>query len=213
VRVIAGTKRDLRQLVRQGAFREDLYYRLNVLALELPPLRQRREDIPVLAEHFFNRFFGRLGLATPPMSDGVQRALMQYDWPGNVRELENACERAAESCRCGRVGIGCLAASVLFHEPPAAPPAAATGLIVGYESSVPGPHSPPAELTSRAATPPQSDAGSFVLDDHLRKVEAALIEWALAESRGNKSRAAQLLGVKRSTLGDRIGKTRKNDVG
>src|SRR5690349_7985880 len=114
VRVVAGTKRDLQQMVAEGTFREDLYYRLNVLSLSLPPLRERREDLPVLAEYFLARFFKRRGLEPPPISEGVMLALHAYDWPGNVRELENTCERIAESCSCGHVRVGCLGASILF---------------------------------------------------------------------------------------------------
>src|SRR5215831_8257265 len=105
VRVIAGTKRDLRQLVTEGKFREDLFYRLNVLPLTLPPLRERPEDIPVLMEHFLQRYFRRRGEDVPPVSDAVREALTRYPWPGNVRELENACERSAQTCTCGSVRV------------------------------------------------------------------------------------------------------------
>ena len=199
VRVVAGTKRDLRQMVHEGTFREDLYYRLNVLSIDLPPLRERREDVLALAEHFFARFFARAGKPAAPMSDGVRRAFLAYDWPGNVRELENACERAAESCTCGRVGTGCLAASVLFQ--------ADADVEAGHATpAVPSAPGLPAGTASGRVTPPVSprpEAG-FALDEHLRRIEAELIRWALGQSHGNKSRAAALLGVKRSTLGDRI---------
>src|SRR2546428_6842705 len=87
VRVIAGTKRDLKQLVAEGKFREDLYYRLNVLPVALPPLRDRREDIPMLVAHFLERDFRRRGEVAPVISDAVTQAFMRYSWPGNVREL------------------------------------------------------------------------------------------------------------------------------
>jgi DNA-binding NtrC family response regulator len=198
VRVLAGSKRDLKQMVAEGQFREDLDYRLNVIAVNLPPLRERLEDLPLLAQHFLDRYFARRGTATPPISDAVMQAFLAYDWPGNVRELENACERMAESSRCGRVGIGCVAASVLFHRP------------VDLDESVESPvGTTAAEPPPGAAIPGLPDAapwaaGAFSLDDHLRQAEARLITSALAESHGNKSRAARLLGVKRSTLGDRI---------
>src|SRR2546428_995558 len=115
VRVIAGTKRDLKQLVAEGKFREDLYYRLNVLPVTLPPLRERPEDIPVLMEHFLQRFFRRRGEDAPVISDAVTQAFMRYSWPGNVRELENACERIAQTCSCGAVHIGCVSAAILFR--------------------------------------------------------------------------------------------------
>src|ERR671938_208520 len=115
VRIIAGSKRDLKQMVVDGKFREDLYYRLNVLPVALPPLRERREDIPVLMEHFLERYFRRAGEDVPQISDAVRQAFMRYSWPGNVRELENACERIAQTCTCGTVRIGCMSAQILFR--------------------------------------------------------------------------------------------------
>jgi transcriptional regulator with PAS, ATPase and Fis domain len=93
-RVVAATNRDLEPMIRQGAFREDLFYRLNVIPIVLPPLRERREDIPLLAEHFLARFAGRQGRALR-LSAGAMERLLRYPWPGNVRELENAMERTA----------------------------------------------------------------------------------------------------------------------
>jgi len=180
VRVIAGSKRDLKLMVAEGKFREDLYYRLNVLPVALPPLRERREDIPVLMDHFLQRYFRRRGEDQPQISDAVKQAFMRYNWPGNVRELENACERVAQTCTCGTVRVGCMSATILFRagsQPPGPPPPA-------------------------AAEPQQAAAVS--LDDRLRELESNLIAWALRVSNGNKSRAAELLKIKRSTLGDRI---------
>jgi two-component system response regulator AtoC len=180
VRVIAGSKRDVKQLVAEGKFREDLFYRLNVLPLILPPLRERREDIPVLMEHFLTRYFKRRNEEAPAISDAVKQAFLRYSWPGNVRELENACERIAQTCSCGTIRVGCMSASILFRA-----------------GSQPADVVTPA-LPAPAATTPIS------LDDRLREVEANLIGWALKVSGGNKSRAAELLQIKRSTLGDRI---------
>ena len=190
VRVVAGTKCDLLELVRAGRFREDLYYRLHVLTVDLPPLRDRRDDLPVLIDHFMRRFFQRRGMEVPPISSVVMQALLAYDWPGNVRELENMCERIAESCTCGHVRLGCLGASVLFP-PDLDVEAPAGGTTIGggratFDS---------ARTTTDSALP---------LDEHLRQVEAQRIAEALAATGGNKSRAAELLGIKRSTLGDRI---------
>jgi DNA-binding NtrC family response regulator len=180
VRVIAGSKRDLKQLVGEGKFREDLFYRLNVLPLTLPPLRERREDVPVLMEHFLARYFKRRNEDMPVISDAVKQAFMRYSWPGNVRELENACERIAQTCSCGTVRIGCVAASILFR--------------AGAQ---------PADVVTPPLPDPETPS-PISLDDRLRDVEANLIRWALAVSGGNKSRAAALLQIKRSTLGDRI---------
>jgi transcriptional regulator with GAF, ATPase, and Fis domain len=178
VRIITGTKRDLRQLVAEGKFREDLYYRLNVLPIVLPPLRERREDIPVLMEHFFKRFARDKGIDIPEMSPVVAHAFSRYRWPGNVRELENACERIVQTCTCGAVRVGCISASVLF------------GASEGGQALPEG----------AAAAPPKS----ISLDDRLKEVESNLIGWALKVADGNKSKAAELLNIKRSTLGDRI---------
>ena len=181
VRIIAGTKRDLKQMVADGKFREDLYYRLNVLPVALPPLRERREDIPVLMEHFLERYFRRNGDDQPQISDAVRQAFMRYGWPGNVRELENACERIAQTCTCGTVRVGCVSAGILFRagsQPP--DPAVVASLL------------------------PAQPAAPVALDDRLRDLESNLIQWALKVSNGNKSKAAELLQIKRSTLGDRI---------
>jgi two-component system NtrC family response regulator len=94
VRVIAATNRDLRQMVAEGKFQEDLFYRLNVIPIELPPLRDRRDDIPALVDHFVKKHAQRTGRRIEGMDDGVLAGLQQYDWPGNVRELENTIERA-----------------------------------------------------------------------------------------------------------------------
>ena len=180
VRIIAGSKKDLKQMVVEGKFREDLFYRLNVLPVALPPLRERREDIPVLMEHFLERYFRRTGEDAPQISDAVRQAFLRYSWPGNVRELENACERIAQTCTCGTVRVGCMSAHILFR--------------AGAQ---------PAPIALPAA-PVADEAKPIALDDRLRELESNLIGWALKVSHGNKSRAAELLQIKRSTLGDRI---------
>jgi DNA-binding NtrC family response regulator len=179
VRVVTGSKKDLRQLVAESKFREDLYYRLNVIPLSLPPLRERREDIPVLMEHFMKRYFRMRGEEPRGLSPGVQAAFMRYPWPGNVRELENACERIAQTCTCDIVKVGCVPVSVLFHK-----------------------HTEEAVLIVETHGHPSAVS----LDDRLKEVETNLISWALKVTSGNKSKAAELLDIKRSTLGDRIKK-------
>jgi len=177
VRIITGTKRDLKQMVAEGKFREDLYYRLNVLPIVLPPLRERREDVPLLMEHFLKRFARDRGIDVPEVSPAVRHAFDRYRWPGNVRELENACERIIQTCSCGTVRVGCLAVSILFGA---------------------------ASVEETSSLPTLAPVTSISLDDRLKEVESNLIGWALKVADGNKSKAAELLNIKRSTLGDRI---------
>jgi transcriptional regulator with PAS, ATPase and Fis domain len=99
VRIIAATNADLMQRVKEGRFREDLFYRLNVIEITIPPLRDRPEDIPLLARHFMERLSHELGKDIADISEGGLRVLMDHYWPGNVRELENAMERAMVTCR------------------------------------------------------------------------------------------------------------------
>ncbi|MGH7475348.1 MAG: sigma-54-dependent transcriptional regulator [Longimicrobiales bacterium] len=121
VRIIAATNRELEQEIRRGTFRSDLYYRLNVISLHLPPLRERTDDIPLLAEHFLQRFAAERNGdgAVLGLTDGALQALQRYDWPGNVRELENALERAAILCAGGAIDTADLPARIL-EPPPAA---------------------------------------------------------------------------------------------
>ena len=105
VRVIAATNRDLKQATREGKFREDLYYRLNVFPIELPPLRERGDDIGLLAENFVRRFAQRMGRAIESLSEDCNRRLKSYGWPGNVRELQNVIERAVITSRDGRLNL------------------------------------------------------------------------------------------------------------
>jgi transcriptional regulator with GAF, ATPase, and Fis domain len=192
VRVLTGSKRDLRTLVKEGAFREDLLYRLNVIPIHLPPLRDRVEDIPLLVEHFLSRYFRARGQEPKALSPAMMEAFLRYPWPGNVRELENTCERVAQTCICDVVVAGCVPAAILFHK-------AVTGsrpraVLAGAPEQTP----PPALAASPAA--PMS------LYDRLHELEVESIVWALKATHGNKSKAAALLNVKRSTLGDRIKK-------
>jgi two-component system response regulator AtoC len=179
VRVITGSKRDLKQIVAEGKFRDDLFYRLNVIPINLPPLRERREDIPILLDHFIKRYFRQRGEEPRAVASAVQQAFMRYPWPGNVRELENACERIAQTCTCDTVRVGCVPVSVLFHK------------YAEDQETIVETHNHPSTIS---------------LDDRLREVESNLISWALKVSSGNKSKAAELLNIKRSTLGDRIKK-------
>ena len=128
VRIIAATNVDLRQAVRDGKFREDLFYRLNVISVDLPPLRSRREDIPLLAAHFLKYYAEENGLPPRSLAPDALRALVDYDWPGNVRELENAIERGVVLSSGPVIGSELLpghltgrsySASLLEHNPDA----------------------------------------------------------------------------------------------
>ncbi len=105
VRVIAATNRDLEKMIADGGFRDDLYYRLAVVSIRMPPLRERTDDIPLLVDHFLEKHIERLGRTRPEVDKGVYTALNRYAWPGNIRELENVIERALVLDRDGRVGI------------------------------------------------------------------------------------------------------------
>jgi DNA-binding NtrC family response regulator len=113
VRIIAATNVDLKQLVKEGKFREDLYYRLNVISVNLPPLRNRMEDVPLLVNHFLNRFSEENGLPTRHFTAEAMRPLLNYSWPGNVRELENVIERAVVLSSGTNIGIDLLPESIL----------------------------------------------------------------------------------------------------
>lgn len=108
VRIIAATNKDLSKLVNKGKFRDDLYYRLNVVKIDLPPLSQRREDIPLLIDAFIRKFNAKMGKQISGVSDKVLRFLLRYDYPGNVRELENIIEHAFVLCGGGRIDVDCL---------------------------------------------------------------------------------------------------------
>jgi two-component system response regulator HydG len=185
VRVITGAKRDLRTMTLEGKFRDDLFYRLNVIPVTLPPLRERREDIPILVDYFVKRYFRQRGEDPRLISPAVLQAFMRYPWPGNVRELENACERIAQTCTCDTVRIGCVPVSVLFHK------------YAEDQQPILETHAHPSAVS---------------LDERLKDVESNLIRWALKASGGNKSKAAELLSIKRSTLGDRIKKLELTDL-
>jgi DNA-binding NtrC family response regulator len=132
VRVVAATHRDLPELVRQGRFREDLYYRLDVVSLSLPPLRERRQDIPLLVDHFLRRLSSRHGRGPVAVDPEALRRLLGYDWPGNIRELQNVLERAVLLAEQGVIGPEHLATTV---RPSAAalPEPAETPLLRGLE--------------------------------------------------------------------------------
>lgn len=169
VRIVAATNRDLQAEVEAGRFREDLYYRLNVIAITAPPLRTRREDIPLLVDHFLGIYCkknGRSRLNVPP---DVLAKLMDYSWPGNVRELENVVERAAVLCRADTLGLGDL-----------------PDVVAQAESTAP-------------------DVLQISIGTPLADLEHRLIRETLKHTSGDKTLAAQLLGISTRTIYRKLG--------
>ena len=130
VRLLAATHRDLEALVREGRFREDLYYRINVVTIMLPPLRERREDLPPLIEHFLRAFAGKNSKSVRGLTREAREALLRYDYPGNIRELENLIERAVVLTRDDVIGAEDLP---LTLETPASGSGDEAGLIAAVE--------------------------------------------------------------------------------
>ena len=197
VRIIAATHRDLRTAIRQGQFREDLFYRLNVVPIRLPPLRERVEDIPLLARHFLERA-RQDGLPSKSLDQGAVDRLKQHNWPGNVREVENLMRRLAALCPEEIINADIIAAELADAVPPSAP-------VVG---AVAGP-----ETLSRAverhikeffATHNDGVGVTDVYDKILAEVERPLIRMTLAATRGNQIKAAAMLGLNRNTLRKKI---------
>jgi two-component system nitrogen regulation response regulator GlnG len=195
VRIIAATNRDLRQLIGQGLFREDLYYRLNVVPLRLPPLRERVEDIPDLVRHFLRKAEEE-GLPHKTLDNDALEMLRRHRWPGNVRELENLIRRLAVLHSGDTILAGALAAEL--REPPRP--------IDGEAAEAPRSLSASVEqyltryfLAQGDKLPPPG-----VYDRVVQEVERPLISICLAATRGNQIRAAQLLGLNRNTLRKKI---------
>jgi two-component system nitrogen regulation response regulator GlnG len=195
VRIIAATHRDLRQLIRQGLFREDLFYRINVVPIRLPPLRERSEDIPALVRHFLAQA-GAEGLPGKTLDQPAMDRLKSYRWPGNVRELENLVRRLTALYAQEVIGADVidveLAEAMLPGEPSATP--ANEGLSAAVER----------HLKDYYAAHKDTLPAAGLYDRVLREVERPLILLTLAATRGNQIRAAQLLGLNRNTLRKKI---------
>jgi transcriptional regulator with GAF, ATPase, and Fis domain len=187
VRVIAATNRDLRAAVARGDFREDLFYRLDVFAIRLEPLRERGEDVLTLAEHFLAELGPDLGVTSPGMTAEARAVMQRYAWPGNVRELRNVIERALILCDGGLIQPGHLALPDVGARAVAEPIAA--GAAVASNGGDGG---------ATAASPPADGA----ID--LEAIERALVERAMKQVAGNKSKAARLLGLTRAQLYSRL---------
>jgi len=197
VRIVAATHRDLRQSIRAGQFREDLFYRLNVVPIRLPPLRDRAEDIPLLARHFLERA-RESGLPVKLLEPGAVDALRAYRWPGNVRELENLMRRLAALYPQEVIGEEVVAAELAEiggeSEPAHAAPGAPEPLAQAVERHI------RQFLASQRDGMPMRD----IYDRVIAEVERPLIQMTLTATRGNQIKAASMLGLNRNTLRKKI---------
>jgi two-component system response regulator HydG len=165
VRIVAATNRDLLAEVQAGRFREDLYYRLNVIAITAPPLRARREDIPLLVDHFLGLYCAKNGRPRLKPSRTALERMLDYPWPGNVRELENVIERAVVLSRSDAL----------------------------TEQDLP-------DAIARAAAAPPAQKLTFEVGTPLEEIELRVIKETLRHTKGDKSVAAQLLGISTRTI-------------
>ena len=175
VRVIAASNIDLGKAVEKGAFRKDLFYRLQVVPIKIAPLRDRRSDIPLLAEHFLERIRDRTPGREIAISREAMVALWSYDWPGNVRELENMVERLALLCEGSIIDTSILPENLAASARPATPPVKV-----------------------------KLSDGKVNLNNLVRELEGRLINDALKQTEGNKQAAARLLGLKRTTFSAKL---------
>src|SRR5262249_8757568 len=201
VRVIAATNRNLAREVLAGQFREDLFYRLNVLTIELPPLRDRSQDIPLLFRRFLRQFSDLHGKRVQRLSVGAARRLQEHKYRGNVRELENIVEHAVALCDGETVHEAHLPEYVLKQPVETEAPARAN---VAWESATASVLRRPPVENRRPVPDPALPAGS--LDDDLAAYEKSVILHALSEAGGVKKRAADLLGINYRSFRHRLHK-------
>ena len=194
VRMLASTNRKLEDLIKQGKFREDLYYRLKIVSITLPPLRERKEDIKELTEYFFRRYTEQLGTRVSHIEPSVFGKMTSYHWPGNVREMANTISRSLILCK----------GEVLTAE----------GIVFDVEGEL-TPFGDEEELErtlAKTLDPLFTDIlrlwGTGLHSNLLEKIEKFLVKKALAETKGNQVQAAKMLGVSRNTLRSRIDKYR-----
>ena len=216
VRVIAATHQDLEQRVKEGLFREDLYHRLNVIRLRLPSLRERREDIPLLARHFLAQSAKQLGVEPKRLSNAALRLLSGLDLPGNVRQLENLCNWITVMAPGQTVGIEDLPPELVAAQGPhpVAPAAANTGsvaavvpdggLMAGEDAAHKSANADWMSLLEQAAAGMLTDGRADIMATLGRKFEAALIKAALKHTHGRKNDAAIRLGIGRNTITRKI---------
>ncbi|GDY13389.1 sigma-54-dependent Fis family transcriptional regulator [Planctomycetota bacterium] len=195
VRVVAATNRDLRAEVVAGRFRQDLYFRLRVVPVPVPPLRERPEDILAIADHLLKRLAPELGRPGLAFSDAARQAMVAYAWPGNVRELANAVERAVIGAEGDAIRPDDLVLDeILLEQRPA--PAQVSAAVQAPIAASSAPASAPALPPGTLLIPPG--------ERHLARIEAMVIKAALADAGGQKSKAADLLGINRTTLYNKL---------
>ncbi|RVT90664.1 sigma-54-dependent Fis family transcriptional regulator [Rhodovarius crocodyli] len=195
VRILAATHRDLAAEVRAGRFREDLYFRLNVVNLRIPPLRERLADILPLAEHFARRYAQVNGLPARPLSPAARGMLLGHSWPGNVRELENTIHRAVLLAEGRELGVEAIE-------------------ITAVPSAAPIPIPTPVLLPASAAPVPKPPANpiSALVGKRMNEVERDLILETLSRCLGNRTRAAEILGISIRTLRNKLHEYRGQGV-
>ncbi|HYQ80277.1 MAG TPA: sigma-54 dependent transcriptional regulator, partial [Anaeromyxobacteraceae bacterium] len=181
VRLIAATNRDLKALIADGRFREDLYYRLNVVPIALPPLRDRREDIPLLVQHFIEKYDRRLGKKVERLDEEALQVLVRYPWPGNIRELENLVERSVLFADGPVITEAQLPETLRERPPGAVAPIAAVGPL-------------------GAIAAPSGASMKEIVRQAQAELERELITRALEETGGNVTRAAKRLQISRKSL-------------
>jgi two-component system nitrogen regulation response regulator GlnG len=195
VRIIAATHRDLSQLIRHGQFRDDLFYRINVAPIRLPPLRERPADIPALVRHFA-ALAAREGLPIKTIDEAGMELLRRYRWPGNVRELENLVRRLAALHPQEVIGVEVIDAELAEERAAETPADAPSG--EGLSSAV------ERHIKDYFAAHKGELPASGLYDRVLREIERPLIVATLGATRGNQIKAAHLLGLNRNTLRKKI---------
>jgi DNA-binding NtrC family response regulator len=187
VRVIAATHRNLEAMIHEGKFREDLFHRLNVVCLQLPPLRERREDIPVLVQHFVRKYAADFGIESPTISSDAVAVLQADSWPGNVRELENMTRRLLLAARGLSVNADAVRQTLAARNAEAAPTGRSFTAFAG-------------DLLARAQKGELQDAHARLLAE----AEREILTQAITLAQGNQAKAARWLGLSRFTLREKL---------
>jgi transcriptional regulator with PAS, ATPase and Fis domain len=178
VRIISAAKRDLEELIKTGQFREDLYFRLNVVPIHLPPLKERNGDVPILVDHFIQKYSALHNRNAPHISPEVMKCLADHSWPGNVRELENVAERCIALSPGDEISVDVLPEKIRN----------------------------PRESDDSSVKLSLDDEGHVSFNRVVERVEKELILWALKKARNNQARAAETLEIPRTTFQSKLAK-------